>query len=163
MGNNTNTNPLDELERCTVRKNEKGKETIFSLDDPRSEKKNKANVDVGKKRACQQIHVDDYKGSKGLPIQGVHCDWCIRDIDQGKCLFVELKGRHYEDGIMQIQNTIAWFQLRIPNFQCKHSYVVMSNRCPKDNIDRENLVAKFKNNTDSLLHFVHSGVTIKFK
>lgn len=93
-------------------------------------------VEVGQ-RKCEKIHIDEDR-KKTPPQQalfeGVRCDWCIRDYENGECLFVELKGSDIEHAIQQIACSMDWFKNHVENFHSyKEFYIILrkNSHCPE--------------------------------
>lgn len=148
--------PMDvntRLAACTMEE----ERAIFSLRDPGTS--SKATVHV-KPRKCQKIQVDG-----GLnEIQPVRCDWCIRDKDNGECLFVELKGNDCLHAAEQIANTIKWFKsTKInPFIVHKPAYIVTQSGIPKNNSQIQIAMARLAQKVGATLKCVHSPAILKF-
>ena len=146
-------NIINRLVDCTVEEDR----NIFSLKDPGTPSRATVNV---KPRKCQKIKVDG-----GLnEIQPVRCDWCIRDKDNGECLFVELKGNDCLHAAEQIANTIRWFRdTKIHSFILhKPAYIVTQSGIPKNNSQIQIAMARLAQKVGATLKCVHSPATLKF-
>ena len=153
---NCNMSTVDVNTRLAACTTEEDK-AIFSLKDPGTPSRATVNV---KPRKCQKIKVDG-----GLnEIQPVRCDWCIRDKDNGECLFVELKGNDCLHAAEQIANTIRWFRdTKIHSFILhKPAYIVTQSGIPKNNSQIQIAMARLAQKVGATLKCVHSPATLKF-
>ena len=116
-------------------------------------------VTINPTRDCQKIKVD----GELMEIQPRRCDWCVRGVKEGDCLFIELKGRNWLHGLSQIECTISWFRSQIPVFSLfKECYIIMSSGVPSNNTTVQKEKIRFMRTYKSQLIMRHSGSEITF-